>query len=60
MPNGDYHEDRKLWERVRDMQKEFRACRISNGQLRDEVKRLKEENEKLSIALGKAQIGLAE
>lgn len=47
MPNGDAHDDRELWERVRDLQEELGRERATNVSLKAENKTLAADNASL-------------
>ena len=43
MPNGDQHDDRPLWQQVKDLEQTNSHLRVENQELRDKVKQLEEE-----------------
>ncbi len=57
MPNGEGHDPRALWEKVRDMQSALSKEREKNKILRDLIEELDKEVEALTFALKKVQDG---
>lgn len=51
MPNGDGHDSRELWERVRDMQGYHSQLLEQHGKLKERMAKLERENTRLRSKL---------